>query len=155
MLLTPHILVGALLGSKIQSPWLVFIIAFISHFILDAIPHREYEIRSLKKKKINKKFFIDLLQVLTDLTIGMGATIFFVWHTPYRNHALLGMIAAILPDGLTFIYWRTKMPMLKALTNFHCLTVHPKNNKNTPLIWGLGSQLIIVAIAVFFILSNI
>jgi hypothetical protein len=155
MLLTPHILVGALTGAKIQSPWFVFILAFISHFILDAIPHREYEIRSLKRKKINKKFLLDFLQVLTDLSIGIGATTFFVWHTPYRNYALLGMLAAILPDGLTFIYWRTKISILRPITDFHCKVIHPKNNKNTPLIWGLGSQLIIMAITIFFILNNI
>jgi len=63
MLLTPHILVGALIGFKIQNPWLVFILAIISHFALDAIPHREYDIKALKKKKIDKQFVIEFFQV--------------------------------------------------------------------------------------------
>jgi hypothetical protein len=148
MLLTPHILVGALIGFKIQNPWLVFILAIISHFALDAIPHREYDIKALKRKKIDKQFIIEFSQVLTDLVIGVSTTIFFVWHSPSRNYAILGMIAAVIPDGITFLYWRTKLSIFKKITDFHRFTVHPKNNKNTPLIWGLGGQLIVVALTI-------
>lgn len=148
MLLTPHILIGALIGFKIQNPWLVFILAIISHFILDAIPHREYDIKALRRKKIDKQFIIELFQVITDLVIGVSTTIFFVWHSPSRNSAILGMMAAVIPDGITFLYWRTKFPIFKTITDFHRFTIHPKNNKNTPLIWGLGGQLLIIALAI-------
>lgn len=39
MTATNHIATGALIGTVIGKPWLAFPVAFLSHFLLDALPH--------------------------------------------------------------------------------------------------------------------
>src|SRR4030042_5884789 len=105
MLLPPHILFGAAIGSKIASPAAVFSLCFITHYLLDALPHYEYDISGLKGKSA-KKIIIDLLQVGVDFSIGISLALFLVWNSPMRTTAILGMLSALVPDMLLFLHYR-------------------------------------------------
>ncbi len=48
MFFTIHIMFGLFLTRMIISPWLLFLLAFMSHWLLDAVPH--YYMRISKKK---------------------------------------------------------------------------------------------------------
>ncbi len=146
MLLAVHMLVGAAIGYKIHNYWLVFILSFLSHFVLDAIPHREYKIDSLIEKRVNRKSIFDLFQVFLDFTIGLAIILLFVEKSPYLTYALLGMFAAMIPDGINFLHWQTNAPWLKKITDFHRFTIH--REEKTPLFWGITSQLIVSIIAI-------
>jgi len=39
MLVTNHVLSGAVLGAAVRKPWLAFPLGFASHLVLDAVPH--------------------------------------------------------------------------------------------------------------------
>ena len=39
MLVTNHVLSGAIIGAAARSPWIAFPVGFASHLVLDAIPH--------------------------------------------------------------------------------------------------------------------
>ncbi len=39
MTATNHALTGAIIGASIRQPWLALPLAFLSHYVLDAIPH--------------------------------------------------------------------------------------------------------------------
>lgn len=39
MLVTNHVLSGAVIGAVVRSPWVAFPLGFASHLALDAIPH--------------------------------------------------------------------------------------------------------------------
>src|ERR1700743_1355819 len=53
MILTSHAVVGAALASFVPShPAVAFVLGFGSHFVLDAIPHVDYPIRS---RSVNPK----------------------------------------------------------------------------------------------------
>jgi hypothetical protein len=39
MLVTNHVLSGAIIGAAARSPWAAFPLGFASHLVLDAIPH--------------------------------------------------------------------------------------------------------------------
>lgn len=39
MLVTNHVLSGAVLGAAVRNPWLAFPLGVASHFVLDATPH--------------------------------------------------------------------------------------------------------------------
>ena len=41
---------GLLIGSQTGNPWLAFILGFISHFVLDAVPHDSIEIKNWQDK---------------------------------------------------------------------------------------------------------
>lgn len=162
MILVAHILLGALIGlTAPHRYWLVFVVAFASHFLLDAIPHYEYKIQLLKdraeeKRGIlnifrDKKAFLVLGKIAFDFLLGLLVVISLVWFSPAKQYALVGALSAALPDGLLAIYWATKTPLLEKLARLHCF-VHPKNNKNTPPFWGISIQLIVGLIAIFLIL---
>jgi len=39
MLVTNHVLSGAVIGAEVRNPWIAFPLGFASHFVLDAFPH--------------------------------------------------------------------------------------------------------------------
>lgn len=162
MIIIAHILVGTLIGVIMpRQYWLVIILAFASHFLLDAIPHHEYNIQLLKDRAEENKgilnifrdgsAFLVLAKIALDFFLGLAIVIFLVQSSPARNYALLGALSAALPDGLLGLYWATKTPLLRGLAQLHRL-VHPKNNKNTPLLWGILTQFVIGLIAILLIL---
>ena len=64
MLTTTHLLAGAVIGKYFQNPILIIILAFVSHYILDFIPHysikavigfKEGGLRNANKKELIKK----------------------------------------------------------------------------------------------------
>ncbi len=163
MILVAHILLGALIGlTAPHQYWLVFIIAFASHFLLDAIPHYEYNIRLLEERSEerrgvpnifrDKKAFLVLGEIAFDFLLGLLIIVLLVWFSPARQYALVGALSAALPDGLLALYWVTRTPLLEKLARFHRF-VHPKN-KNTPLLWGIATQLAVGLIAIFLILHH-
>jgi len=132
MTLTTHIIVaGAVAAPFLHNPPLAFAMGLTSHYILDAIPHWDWELGSLPqsdpKNKDAKEVMVvqhnkiahDLLRVTLDVSIGLlllfaigvaggginSLTIFYG-----LGAAALG---GILPDALQFVYfviWR-KQPM--------------------------------------------
>jgi len=106
MLLTPHILLGAAIGSKIANPAAVFALSFVSHYFLDALPHYDYDNSAAKNKKIDKKTLILLIKMAIDICFGAGLALTFVWDSPLRTNAIVGMLSALLPDALLFLHWQ-------------------------------------------------
>lgn len=116
MILTTHILSGAVLGANIENPYAVAGLAVAVHFILDILPHGDY----LNKKSKLREFW----KVALDLTIGLGAiyAIFFVrgfTSTADLRNIIVGIFFSLLPDGTTFLYWRMGMKFLKPIKTFH------------------------------------
>jgi len=115
MILTTHILTGALLGREINNPYAVAGLALASHFVLDLLPHGDY----LNKKSSFKEFW----KVGIDLAVGLGAVaaIFFFSDPTPKNifNICIGVFFSLLPDGTTFLYWKMGMKFLKPLKKFH------------------------------------
>lgn len=88
-----HIATGALIGTAIGNPWLALPVAFVSHFMLDAIPHFGAEAPNVNARNrdalFRKVFFVDatLAVVLMVWLVASGAWL-----------ALLCGIVAYLPD---------------------------------------------------------
>ena len=118
MILTTHILAGALIGREINNPYAVAGLAVAMHFVLDLLPHGDY----LDKKSKLREFW----KVAVDLTVGLGTVyaIFFI-RDPISNNALyikniaIGIFFSLLPDGTTFLYWKMGMKFLKPIKIFH------------------------------------
>ena len=68
MILLAHTITGAIIGEKISNPFLVSLIALISHFILDRIPHWNYEV----PKKFNAQFVLNILPDIIPSVIISG-----------------------------------------------------------------------------------
>ncbi len=161
MTLTTHALVGAAAASLFsQKPVLAFAAGFVSHFCIDAIPHWDYRPESMIKDKNNKlatdmilgkSFFKDLIFIGSDALLGLALSvlIFSLWlfHVPIAI-ITLGVIAAILPDPLQFIYYKTHSKLLEPLQKFHAVWLQQKSPINVPAWIGLGLQALLVATVV-------
>ncbi|HLM84445.1 MAG TPA: hypothetical protein VK254_04540 [Candidatus Bathyarchaeia archaeon] len=118
MILTTHILSGALVGAEIKNPYAVAGLAVGLHFVLDILPHGDY----LDKKSGWREFW----KVALDLAIGLGliAALFFRrGETPfdflYLRNIWIGIFFSLLPDGTTLLYWKMGMKFLKPIYVFH------------------------------------
>ncbi len=154
MIITPHILVGAAIALKIKNPILVFIAAFLSHFVLDLIPHSEYNINVLYGLKFSRKFFrenlsrkyiLAYLKILSDFFLGIFLISFIlsVHSLKFSPLIYLGIFSSILPDIITIIFWQTKILVFKRFLHFR--KIHSW--------WGIlpqiGLCLIVILIIIF------
>ncbi len=149
MILTPHLLIGAAIGSRLPSYGGVFALSIILHYLLDALPHREYQIENLKNG-LNKKFVIDGLKVAVDFFFGLGLVIWLTHNRPDFSFVMTGALSAALPDFLIFLFWRFDGKLLRALDRFHH-QVHRPKNKKTPLWLGILTQITAGLIALFIL----
>lgn len=143
MVLTPHMLIGAAIGSQSKSIFWAFCFGLISHYILDAMPHWEY-LRHLKQIKKPK----NLLKILIDFFIGLFIVFLFIGLDFNSNKLILiftGIIAAILPDILQVIIYFLKLKYLNFLS-----ILHDKIHNKKDLLF-LENLLIMILIFLLFI----
>jgi hypothetical protein len=163
MTLTTHAVTGALIGA-VASQNLAFAAAaaFMTHLLLDAIPHRDYQIHSTKRDALNplnndmvvrgRQFYIDLLKIGFDFWLGMIIVIVIFWTMPSSIFvgALVGAVFGVLPDPLQFVYWKFRPRFLKPIQQFH-LYIHAKNRLKDQLLLGIVSQLLIIILTLTLI----
>jgi len=158
MILSVHATFGAAVASLVPShPVLGFVLGFSSHFVLDAIPHKDYELISLetgpdKNLKtidlIQKKFSLirDILLVSFDAVIGFILAFMFFFNPVYPAIFFIGAFAALIPDGLTFIYLIFKHKTLSHFFDFHTDLIHYEIHINQAL--GVILQFFTVALLI-------
>ena len=150
MILSTHAIVGGAVASLFPSHPIVAIAAgFGSHFLIDAIPHWDYPLRtiSLGAGARNRLTFRgsrlrDLAVIAFDGCAGLVLAV-VLFSTPSTIlTVLLGASAAMLPDPLQFAYTLYPHEPLKSLQRFHGW-MHTKHQIGTRI--GVSSQIAFVA----------
>lgn len=131
MTLTTHAIVGAA-AARVFSfhPVAAFCAAFASHFLIDALPHWDYKLRSARLDEknpmnndmvINRDFFVDLAKIGFDALLGLFLS--YIIFQPAGEYQLLiialGACAGILPDPLQFVYFKWRHEPMVSLQKFH------------------------------------
>ncbi len=147
MILAIHFLIGAAIVLKIKFLPLALILAFLSHYLLDTLPHWEYSIENIKQKKW-KNSFKDFLKIALDLSLGVFLVFLF---SEKFFLALIGGLIAVLPDAFVFLNLIFSNKLLEIGRVFHQKFHFPEDKKIFPL-WGIFSQIIIISLAIFFLL---
>ncbi|MFH1129139.1 MAG: hypothetical protein V1686_00160 [Patescibacteria group bacterium] len=155
MVLLPHIIVGAVIGSKIDSFGLVALLAIIFHFILDQIPHWDYlTYQDAVDFKKNKKIKIILK---TSIDVIAGLIVFFVC---VFNHQLdfrqimlvvVGIFFSVLPDfiwGLSMIF---NNKIFSKYRDFNNKINYKSQKEGRPTFLELFTQIIVIAIALLLL----
>lgn len=153
MILTPHILVGAAIGYKVHNFWLVAVFSIIVHFILDMIPHKEYEINGVKNGKLNSAFVKDFLKVAVDGLIGLLLVVLLTKDFTDLNYMAVGIISAGLPDFLLLLSYVSRSRVLNIIRRFHEDIVHIYKNRNAPPWLKIGSQITAVILGIVILLQ--
>lgn len=145
MILSVHATFGAAVASLVPThPVAGFTLGFISHLVLDAIPHQDYKLVSVesdpnKKIKaidlIQKKFALvrDIILVSFDALAGFCLAFMFFFNPEHPWIFFIGAFGALLPDGLTFLYLLFKHKALSHFFDFHTDFIHYKIHMNQAL----------------------
>jgi len=138
MILTTHAVFGAAVASLVPDhPIIGFTLGFASHFVLDAIPHKDYELISIEsdsKSKIQlinilqKKFSLlrDIIFVSLDALVGFILAFLFFFNPAYPWIFFVGAFGSLIPDGMTFLYLIFKNKSLAAFYHFHSGYIHSR-----------------------------
>lgn len=150
MILTPHLLVGAVVASKISNPILALPLALLSHYFLDPLAQKEYQIENIKAKNWSRSFF-DFSKVFLDISCGVVLIALFSEKNPV---IFIGAFLAIIPDGLTLvniIFPNNKL--IKLHQRFHeaVNSIYYNKIKREPPFLGILAQITVVAAAIFLL----
>jgi hypothetical protein len=164
MTLATHAVVGSAIASLVPThPVIGFCAGFLSHFLLDSIPHWDYPLKSDSINpskggalKLDKNVIIDLSCIGFDIGLGLAFSIaFFISNAPFLP-IIIGACAGIIPDVLQFVYSRYPKSFLKYLQAFH-LWMHAETNLNNRPVLGVSLQALLIVIVViackFFLLA--
>ena len=154
MLSTPHLLVGAAIGSQIGGVPGAFAFGVISHLILDAIPHTDEDLLEAPGHK--RIMPADYVAVILDIIVGLIMVTYFTFS---QNHisanVLAGAIGGISPDLLSNVpFWSPqliKLPILKQFHWMHHALSYVNNGHNK--LFGVLTQFIVIIIAVIVLMK--
>ena len=135
MVLLAHTLTGAVIGVKIKSSIIVIILSFVSHFILDRIPHKNLPI---PKKPEPFHLIRALPDVLPSIAIYFA---FLYFHPEHWINITLGVAFAILVD---FISLFRLIPKLNGLLKW-LYDLHDKVQGKAALLTGIFIQITYIA----------
>ena len=144
MTLTPHLLLGAAIGSKIGNLPLAIVLAFLSHYLLDLIPHIEYPIDNISKKQWRKSL-PDFLRVFLDFSFGGLLILIFSNNQPIIYVCAL---VALIPDSLTIISSIFPNRVLSAHDKIHTEKIHFLKYKKISVFWRISSQVLTIVISI-------
>jgi len=122
--MTNHFMTGAVVAVAIQRPLYAIPAAFVSHFIIDALPHYGYGFIHPRERDKRRRFIVKQ-------TIDAYTALALFWLVPYvlRNHQApiiteACMLAAFIPDAIwTFHFIKAQRgydyPELNWFNKFH------------------------------------
>ena len=155
MIITPHLLFGAAIASQFRNPFLAIVLAFLSHYLLDLIPHNEYPIENIKKKQW-RKILPDISMASADFLIGILFIFIFSSNQPI---VYVCALFAILSDGFNLLNLFSSNIILKVHDNFHHKKIHFLSNRKLAqakmqyevkisFFWRISTQIIVVIISI-------
>ena len=155
MLATVHLLVGAAIGKYLSGSWpLAFGISFLSHFLLDALPHTDAG--TLKRPEERGTITLtDLVLVLIDVAVAAGVLLWLSGRPEFSTSVLAGAFGGIAPDFVHPAFHA--IPALRAFPatswyyHFHRRIQGTVDKKDW--LYGLAIELVVAAlsIALFFL----
>ncbi len=155
MLLTVHATVGAIIGDNVSTPLLAFVLAFISHFILDIFPHGDEELVKAYRNDFKNKGMIYLIFFDIIATLILLPVLFYSQKINFNITVIWGIIGGVIPDIFVGLYEITHK-YFRRTYKFHNFTHNKlgkffgtKTNLSLPLKFGLLIQIILIYLILF------
>ncbi len=153
MSIANHLLAGSVIGLLIHKPLLAVVLAFASHFAMDALPHFGYT--------GNNKFFnaakgivipkVMYAYVLASALAFVAIVISLILSQSY--FVLVVGLAAVLPDAVTTLHYLAFEKKGRQLTgSFMWLTLKFHRDIQYERPWGIFAEIItFCALLLFFL----
>ena len=148
MTLTTHATLGAVLAKAAGNPLMAFVFGFISHFLVDMIPHGDsgisdnFRVHKRRRKQAVAYVAVDaviavIFVLILANTRDISSMRTFTW----------GIIGGVLPDLIVGIYELTKAPFLKWFNTMHFFfhDYFLKRKGEVPLYYALMAQVVLIA----------
>ena len=151
---TPHVIVGAAIALKTGNPALAIPLSLLSHFVLDETPHWNPHLTSVQGK-INKIDPKSLGLIILDSSVALvsGSVIALSFMPDVGKTALVltCCFLAVLPDLIEapYIFLGYKKEWLRKWLFFQ-----KTHQFNTNVVWGVSTQIITVAAAVWWMIQK-
>jgi hypothetical protein len=142
MLVSVHATIGAVIGEKIHYSLFAFALAFLSHFILDIIPHGDKSLIKAYRNDFKNRAMLYLIIFDIISTVVLLSLMFYLHKLSYSPSVLWGIIGGILPDVMVAIHEITHKQFQR--THKAHDWVHEKLNWSLPLNLSLIYQIIIL-----------
>jgi len=164
MVFTPHIIVGAAIGAKTQNLGLIVILGFLSHFIMDKLPHWEYDLpavfREFRKNKKIKPLLSDFVKMTVDITIGILIVFFILLYKNnlnfnYLPFILFGISISLLPDiisGFAFLVPGKTARRINKIGEFFHHKLKDKQKEGKITFLGLLTEILTIVITIIILL---
>lgn len=156
MFLTVHASSGIIAGILIQNPVLAFITGFISHFIIDAIPHGDTAFQHEKNEKERIKVMA-AAAIIDGLILVIYLCTIFYYHPELLIWSVVaGILGAIIPDFLMGLYMLTKIKIIWPFYRINYYTHYFEDKKiRLPMrikFWsGFAIQILFFSLLNYFI----
>jgi hypothetical protein len=146
MILLVHMIFGAAIGSAVKSVPIAIILAILSHYFLDTLPHIEYDVGNIKAGNWQRAV-PDILKVTLDFCAGI--LLIFVFS---KNQPIIYICAflAILPDGFTILNYLFPNKISDAHDKFH-EKLHFLKHKKISTFWRISAQAFIVIVSIILL----
>ncbi len=148
MTLTTHATLGAVLAKAAGNPLMAFVFGFISHFLVDMIPHGDsgisdnFRVHKRRRKQAVAYVAVDaviavIFVLILANTRDISSMRTFTW----------GIIGGVLPDLIVGVYELTKAPFLKWFNTMHFFfhDYFLKRKGEVPLYYALMAQVVLIA----------
>lgn len=148
MTLTTHAVIGAVIGAATGNPLLAFTAGFISHFLVDIIPHGDRELYNNHKSKTKHRRAYAYVTVDAIVAIIVVALMIASSHHTLSMPIALGIIGSVLPDLLIGLYEGFHIKSLTWFHRFHFFFHNMASDKygDVPLRYALVGQLMFVVL---------
>ncbi len=142
MFLTSHTAAAILIATKIQNPYLGFLLGLLSHFILDIVPHGEGGLFAGNKSHSQKLVSLAKLAAV-DFLLSIILLVFTLYFLQPNNNFIFiaTMSGAVLPD---FLWGSIELFKLKFLNWF--LVLHHRLHDLLDIVYDIKYGLLVQAI---------
>ena len=142
MLLSVHATVGAIIGENANTSLFAFILAFISHFVLDIIPHGDAKLIKAYRNEYKSKGVLYLIAFDLIASVILISLLFYFHKISWSQKVLWGIVGGILPDLMVASHEITN----KYFSRWHKIHswTHDRISWTIPLQIGIAVQIIII-----------
>lgn len=148
MFITTHAAVGAIVGETTGNPWLAIIGGFVSHLLIDIIPHGDSHMLEHYQKR--RKVRTAVAYVTIDSVVAILFTVLLFQFRDFIHPANVGLGIAfgVLPDALVGLAEIYRNKWLHAFHRFHFFFHNMIINRRSDFSFrtGFAMQLVLLAL---------
>lgn len=157
MTTTTHTAIGVLIGTAVGNPILGFGLGFISHYLVDIIPHGDMHMRdsnNLVNKKNERQSHVFVI-----IDVALGITLLNILGTVLSDDVTRSTVYAasifgsVLPDAMVGVndLVKSKLGRLHTRFHFHFHDLLCRKHGDSKLRYSLAAQAIFIVGVVYFL----